>query len=82
MEVCGDMGSQGATCDHFLTSQPRDIDKNAWDNERFGQLCISPDAWADLKREIEQLCSVSKECDYQTEQKMKAAVARINRLNH
>ncbi len=60
------MGSAGATCEHMLVSKPRDIDAVHWDDERFGQLCITPDAYADIKAELEALCSLSKECVYET----------------
>lgn len=62
--VCADMGSQGATCDYMLHAAPSDIPKSQWDDKRFGQFCISSDAFADFKSEIEKLCSLSGKCTY------------------
>ena len=65
-EWCGDEGSLGATCFHFLTAQTRDLDKETWDNMRFGQICTNdPEGqlgatFADIKATIEKLCSISK----------------------
>lgn len=61
-EVCGDMGSQGASCVHTLTQEKRDIGFNDWDDIRFGWLCMSPATFADQKRLIEFLCQISHRC--------------------
>jgi hypothetical protein len=75
------MGTIGATCDHFLKSEPRDIPKAEWDDFRFAQLCISSEAYADVKREIEQLCSSRPNlCDYQTKEALYAFFARMEKL--
>jgi hypothetical protein len=80
-QVCADIGSQGATCDNFLTSKPVDIPQPEWDDRRFGQLCISGSAFADIKREIEQLCSANAaRCDYETEQAMHDFFTRMDKL--
>lgn len=63
-EFCSDIGSQGAICFHTLTEASRDIPKDQWDDERFGQICEKSDVFADWKSVIEKLCSVSKDCDY------------------
>lgn len=69
-EYCGDMGSLGATCFHFLTAATRDIPQPDWDNMRFGQICTNDPngqqgaTFADIKATIEKLCSESKDCVY------------------
>jgi hypothetical protein len=80
-EYCNDLGFQGAACDRFLTDKPRRIDKDEWDDLRFGQYCMSGTAYAGIKREIEQLCSSRRDiCDYETEQAMRAFFKRMDRL--
>lgn len=79
--VCADIGTQGATCDNFLTSNPKVIPQPVWDDVRFGQLCIKSDDFGELKREIEQLCSSRRDlCDYETEQAIHAFFQRMDRL--
>lgn len=74
-EFCGDMGADGATCVHFLSTDTRDIEKAAWDAERVGMLCTSSTNFANWKTAIEQLCHETKDCDFQT----KVAVATFFR---
>lgn len=62
-EFCGDKGTLGAHCVHFLTPETRNISKDAWDDERFGMICERPQVFADWKQTIEQLCSNSNLCD-------------------
>jgi hypothetical protein len=80
-QVCGDIGTQGATCDNFLTEHPVDIRQPEWDDYRFGMLCISSDSFGELKREIEQLCSAhANQCDYETQKQMKSFFKRMEKL--
>lgn len=58
------MGPDGATCNHFLKEEPRDITKEAWDLERFGMICEKAEVFADWKADIEKLCSNNKKCTY------------------
>lgn len=80
-EACADMGTAGATCAHFLTTETRDIEKSQWDDERFAQLCISGDAYADIKREIESLCSMTKGCVYKPSPGLEGLARRARRLS-
>lgn len=63
-EWCGDMGSQGATCFHTLKPDTRDIPKEQWDLERFGQVCTQPNNFAEIKANLEKLCRETKDCVY------------------
>jgi len=67
---CGDIGSQGAVCFNTLSSGEKDIPKAVWDVQRFGMVCTSSATFADWKATIEKLCSVAKDCDYATVQKL------------
>lgn len=60
----GDMGNQGAIYFETLTNVTGTLDKPAWDALRVGMACTSTDALAEIKREIEQLCSATS-CDYE-----------------
>ena len=64
-EWCGDMGPDGATCVHTLSSATRDIAKPQWDIEREGMLCTQSSSFAAWKVIIEQLCHESSDCNYQ-----------------
>lgn len=81
-EICSDIGEQGATCDYFLPpAEPHDFEKNEWDDKRFGQFCISSDAFGDIKRELEELCSTHQvTCDYETRKAMRDFFAKIERM--
>lgn len=61
-EVCGDLGDLGAACFNTMNTTAREIDKPAWDKERYGELCMTVQTFADFKSEIEQLCSLSGKC--------------------
>ncbi len=71
------MGTQGATCAHTLTSETRDIPKDQWDDERFGQICEKFEAFADWKSVLEKLCSATKKCTYEDLKKLDEVFQRI-----
>jgi hypothetical protein len=68
-EWCGDAGEFGAYCFNHLTEKSRELTKEQWDFERFGQVCTTSDTFANWKAVIEKLCAQSKRCKYE-EQKM------------
>lgn len=59
------MGDDGAVCFHTLKTDTREIEKPAWDVERFGMICTTAQTFAEWKATIEKLCSASKRCDYE-----------------
>lgn len=64
-EWCADAGSIGASCFHTLSEQTRDIEKEAWDEERFGMICTKSENFAEWKKSILQLCKMAgKRCTY------------------
>lgn len=67
-EWCGDMGELGASCFHTLSTDTRDIDKEHWDQERYGQICGSAAAYVEFKNAVLKLCRDTGRCDYQTQQ--------------
>lgn len=76
-EWCADMGKLGATCVHTLTTDTRDLAKEQWDTERFGQVCTASENFANLKAAILKLCRETKMCSYETLQKINAFEGRI-----
>src|SRR5690348_7071519 len=63
-EHCADVGPLGAVCFMTLSDKTRDIPKEQWGEERFGQICSSPAVFADWKAAILKLCKISKSCTY------------------
>lgn len=76
-EWCGDMGTMGAACFHTLTDETRDIEKAAWDAERFGMVCTNSDNFAAVKAVIEKLCYQTKSCTYAEKEQIKKFFERV-----
>lgn len=72
-EFCGDLGVVGAHCAHTLTPETRDVSKENWDKERIGNICVNSRGWTDTETSIDQFCTTTDLCDYETQQ----AVVRI-----
>ncbi len=76
-EWCGDMGSEGASCFHTLTDDARDLTKEQWDTERFGQVCTTLNDFAAMKTSLEQLCSMAgRRCSYYARKALRNLQAR------
>lgn len=69
-EWCGDMGSEGASCFTTISGQSRDIPLREWEEDRFGMICGSPEAFLDWRTAIEKLCNKNKKCLYETKKKL------------
>lgn len=69
-EYCGDIGEFGATCFHTLTEETRDIEKGAWDRERFGMICSTAETFGEMKKVVLKLCSLSKRCSKKAKKKI------------
>lgn len=73
----------GAACDQFLKSNQQILThdqwvatQRAWISHGNGVNCIPSGALADLKKEIEKLCSVAK-CDYATKLIILSGIQRM-----
>lgn len=65
------MGQQGASCFNTISDNSRDIEKEAWDKERFGMLCTKADSFANWKEAILKLCKLAgKRCKYDVKKKI------------
>ena len=72
------MGELGASCVHFLTEETRDIEKPAWDEERFGQVCTSAETFSDIEAALRKLCSTATaHCSYEVKQALRQAEAQM-----
>ena len=71
-EVCGDKGSLGASCFHMLSTKSRRLTFKEWEQERFGQLCMKPDAYANFKAALLKLCEKTKRCSFEEVEQIKA----------
>lgn len=60
VEVCADIGRDGAVCSHTLNGPERDISRRQWDRERFGQFCMMPESFAKYQKFIERACQNNK----------------------
>ncbi len=76
-EVCGDKGTLGASCFHMLSDASRSLTKEEWDAERFGQLCMQANAFANLKAALLVLCQKTKRCTFEEIQQIKALSVRV-----
>jgi hypothetical protein len=73
----------GAVCDQFLHSNQKIIDHDTWVvtqknwlSQSNGISCVPSSAVANLKKEVEKLCSVAK-CDYNTKQTILSGLERM-----
>jgi len=65
------MGQQGASCFNTISDDSRNIEKDAWDKERFGMLCTKSDSFANWKEAIQKLCKLAgKRCKYDIKKKI------------
>ena len=80
-EVCGDMGSLGATCDHTFTSKPRDLSKAEWDAFRVGQLCMNSSLFANWKASLIKFCNDTKRCTYEEEKAIERVGKKLDELS-
>lgn len=55
-EICGDKGELGARCRTWFSGKLRELTFDEWAEQRFGQLCMNEDAFANIKAAILKLC--------------------------
>lgn len=74
------MGGLGASCFHTLTDETRDIEKQEWDNERFGMVCTNAENFADMKKAILKFCSKYKICSFEFKKKVNEIASKAEAL--
>lgn len=79
-------GNLGATCDQFLTANQQILDEAQWQALQLAWIqsgqaieCTQSQTVADLKAEVEKLCSKTL-CTYATAQAVRAVVSGLDRI--
>lgn len=76
-EFCADMGALGAACFYSDSDQERELEKDAWDQERFGMLCTTGESYGEWKAAILKLCSETNLCKRAETEKVVAKLDNI-----
>ncbi len=71
------MGDLGASCANTQNDNTRDLTKQEWDEERFGQLCMTADSFIEIKKTIEKLCASTKKCTYEELQSLNKLMEKL-----
>lgn len=81
-EVCADLGEIGARCGHTLTDEKRNVEKEAWDEERIGMLCMDSEAYTDAETALDQFCEAYPAlCSYKNRKTLKGFLERMQTLS-
>lgn len=80
-ELCGDKGELGASCFHMLSDENRKLTYEEWEQERFGQICMKADAYANIKAALLKLCESSRRCTWQEVQDIKNLGKKVSRFS-
>jgi len=80
MKVCADLGREGAHCNHTLKDEPENYTRGAWDQVRYGWLCMDSQSFTDVETEIKELCQRAA-CTYRERQQLEQIAERIRALN-
>lgn len=80
-ELCGDKGTLGASCFHTLSDETRKLDFQEWEFQRFGQICMKAEAWANFKAALLKLCESSGRCTWQQIQDIENLTKRVEVFN-
>jgi len=56
------------------------VTKEAWEKERFGKLCTSPEAFGNLKAAILKLCDETQRCTFEQMEVLKTLSRKIERI--
>jgi hypothetical protein len=77
------MGQQGASCFNTISDNSRDIEKEAWDKERFGMLCTKAESFANWKEALLKLCTLAKKrCTYIAKKKIIEFTDRVDEFSN
>jgi len=64
----------------MLSDGSRRLTYDEWEAERFGQLCMKAEAFANLKAALLKLCDQSKRCSWQEIEDIKNLGKRVRRF--
>lgn len=73
IQVCRDKGRLGAICAHWINPEASKemVSFPAWNDKRFGMMCMSEASFANIKAAIEKLCQ-THQCVEQADKLMRA----------
>lgn len=81
-EWCGSLASDGAACFHELTSDTRQMNLQQfvtwWDDLSDPKVATPSSTLADIKADIEKLCSFESVCTVQVKQAVTALSAKVS----
>lgn len=75
------MGELGASCFKTHSGDSRDLPKEQWDQERFGQVCTQAENFANLKTAIQKLCYLTKKCTIEEKKILKDLETKIEKFS-
>lgn len=82
IEICADLSTLGATCVTSISGKQRDIEKEQWDKDRYGQLCMTSESYGEIKKAILKLCKNSNICVEEAKKQIDSVDANVSRLKH
>lgn len=80
-EWCGDLGDLGASCFKTHSDESRDITKDEWDQERFGQVCTQAENFSNMKTALQKLCYLTKKCTIEEKKILNSLENKIEKFN-
>jgi hypothetical protein len=75
------MGELGASCFETHSSNSRDLSKEQWDKERFGQVCTHAETLSNYKTALEKLCYMTKKCTIEQKKILKSLEINLEILD-
>lgn len=80
--VCGDLGVDGAHCNHTYTkNQSFDLTKKQWDAQRVGWMCMHHGDFEDTEGALDQLCLNTDKCDYRVKEAILIVKAHLRSIS-
>lgn len=83
-EFCGSLGPEGSACFHTMTDQTETLTLNQWalkwDSMSDPQVCSGASTFADLKGDIEKLCSFGNYCTYEMNSRVQSLSQKLNKV--
>ena len=75
-EFCGNLGEDGAHCNHTLVQAPRDLTADEWKIQSIGWLCMDSQDFTNTETALDQACQLLQ-CTYEEKQTLDAMKIRI-----
>lgn len=83
-EWCGSLASKGAACFHTLTEESRVMNLQQfaewWNDLKDPKICSTAAVFADIKADLEELCSFNNVCTYEQKQQIANISAKLDKV--